>query len=120
MDWTKPCAYDEAQKRSFHTTGKRRLRTLADALGFAPGSFDIRCNMAGIAVSGEVTLHHEQLYVQISQPCMGNDNGILIRTCKGRKDTTGGRNHFAPLSSLDHLDTLAAVCRAVLQEGDHS
>jgi hypothetical protein len=120
MDWTKPCAYDEAQKRSFHTTGKRRLRTLADALGLAPDTYDLRSNMAGIAVSGEVTLHADHLYVQISQPCTGADTGILIRSCKGRKDYTGGRNHFAPLSALNHIDTLAAICRAVLQEGDRS
>jgi hypothetical protein len=120
MDWTKPCAYDQAQKRAFHATGKRQLKELAKALGFAPGTFDIRSNMAGIAVSGEITLHADHLYVQISQPCTGADTGVLIRTCEGREDYTGGRNHFAPLSALDRIDTLAAICRAVLQEGGRS
>ena len=37
MDWYKPCAYDDAQKRSFHATGRKRLKALAAALGFEPG-----------------------------------------------------------------------------------
>lgn len=65
MDWYKPCAYDSDQKRAFHATGRKRLKALADALGFRPDSFDLRSNQGGIAVSGEVTLHHFALYVQI-------------------------------------------------------
>ena len=52
MDWYVPCAYAGAQKRRFHTTARARLKALADALGFAPGSFDLRSNQGGIAVSG--------------------------------------------------------------------
>ncbi len=118
MNWYIPCAYNAAQKRSFHTGGRKRLKSLASALGFETGSFDLRSNEGGIAVSGEVTLHHENLYVQVSQPATGSDTGILIRTCKGRKDYTGGRNHFAPLRLLDDLPYLASACRAVLCEGD--
>ncbi len=70
-----------------------------------------------IAVSGEVTLHHSALYVQICQPATGLDSGILMRTCQGRKDYTGGRNYFAPLSRLDDIPRLAERCRAVLNEG---
>lgn len=66
MDWFKRCAHDSAQKRSFHIAGMKRLRMLAEALGFKPDSFDIRSNAAGIAVSGEVILHHENLYVKLA------------------------------------------------------
>jgi hypothetical protein len=119
MNWYKPCAYDEDQKRAFHATGRKRLQALAKALAFEPSSFDLRSNLAGIAVSGEVTLHHERLYVQICQPATGSDSGILIRTCKGRKDYTGGRNNFAPLSYLDNIEALAGFCARVLgREGD--
>ncbi|HEY7645112.1 MAG TPA: hypothetical protein VH858_08780 [Hyphomicrobiales bacterium] len=114
MNWYKCCAYDSAQKRAFHSTGRRRLKALADALAFKPGSFDLRSNPGGIAVSGEVTLHHERLYVQISQPATGWDTGILIRTCRGRKDYTGGPNQFAPLSHLDNIEGLAGYCQRVL------
>jgi hypothetical protein len=77
----------------------------------------VRSNLGGVAVSGEATLHGQNLYVQICQPATGWDRGILIRTCEGRKDYTGGRNHFAPLSWLDDLPQLAHRCRAVLEGG---
>ncbi|MGO9547088.1 MAG: hypothetical protein ACLPPF_20135 [Rhodomicrobium sp.] len=117
MDWYKRCTYDNDQKRLFHATGRKRLKALAAALGFEPGSYDLRSNLGGIAVSGEVTLHHETLYVQICQPATGSDSGILIRSCEGRKDYTGGPNHFGPLSSLDDIPQLAHRCRAVLKHG---
>ncbi|MDD4616723.1 MAG: hypothetical protein PHW76_06390 [Alphaproteobacteria bacterium] len=117
MDWYKHCAYDDVQKRCFHSTGKQRLRTLAKALNFTTDSFDIRSNTGGIAVSGEVTLHHEHLYVQLCQPATRADSGILIRTCNGRKDYVGGRNHFAALSMLEDIPALARVCNSVMQEG---
>lgn len=115
MEWYKPCAYDDVQKRRFHKTGMLRLKALANALKLSPGSFDRRSNQGGIAVSGEVTLHHEHLYVQISQPATRADTGILIRTCKGRRDYTGGRNHFASLSMLEDIQGLARICGSVLQ-----
>ena len=68
----------------------------------------------GVAVSGEITLHHERVYIQVSQPSTGHDSGILIRRCKGRKDYTGERNHFASLSLLDDLPALAGRVNAVL------
>jgi hypothetical protein len=119
FDWYKRCAYDGEQKRLFHSTGRKRLGALAETLRFAPGSFDLRSNPGGIAVSGEVTLHHERLYVQICQPATGADSGILTRTCRGRKDHTGGRNNFAPLRYLDNIEALAGFCERVLdREGD--
>ena len=49
------------------------------------------------------------------------DSGILIRTCRGRKDYTGGRNNFAPLRCLDNIEALAGFCERVLdREGDRS
>ncbi len=67
-----------------------------------------------IAVSGEITLHYDAVYIQVSQPATGHDSGILIRRCKGRKDYTGERNHFASLSLLDDLPTLVSRVNAVL------
>ena len=113
-DWYIRCAYNPEIKQRFHTAARRRLRRLATALGFSPGSFDLRSNLGGIAVSGEITLHHDDLYVQVCQPATGADSGILIRTCQGRRDYTGGCNHFAPLRLLDDEAALAAQVRAVL------
>ena len=114
MHWYLRCAYAPEQKRCFHAAARARLRKLAATLGFAPASYDLRSNPGGIAVSGEITLHHEHVYIQVSQPATGHDSGILIRTCKGRRDYTGGRNHFAPLSLLDDIPALASRVRAVI------
>ena len=70
----------------------------------APFTFHI------IAVSGEVILHAEHLYVHASQPATGTDTGVMFRTCEGRCDYTGGRNHFA---SLDLLHTPARLARRI-------
>lgn len=113
MNWTKPCAYDEAQKRLFHSTARARLRRLAAELALPPASFDLRSNQGGIAVSGEVTLHHEQVYVQVSQSALGGGMGVLIRTCQGRRDYTGGVNNFVALSLLDDVPALAERVRMI-------
>jgi hypothetical protein len=114
-DWYRSCAYDAEQKQQFHRHARARLKVLAKELRFAPGSFDVRGNHGGVAVSGEVTLHHEAVYIQVCQPATGADSGILIRTCEGRRDYTGGRNHFAPLSLLDDPPALAERVRAVMR-----
>jgi hypothetical protein len=107
FDFGRPVAYDAAAKRLFHSRARSQLRRLATTLGLAPGSYDLRSNPAGIAVSGEITLHTDRLYVQISQSAMGNANGILFRTCKGRKDYVGGPNNFAALDRLNTPEELA-------------
>ena len=117
MDWYTRCAYASEQKQHFHATARARLRKLASALGFPPGTYDLRSNQGGIAVSGEITLHHERVYVQVCQPATGADSGILIRTCEGRRDYTGGRNHFAPLALLDDIPALAGRVRSVMAAG---
>ena len=117
-DWYARCAYDPEVKQRFHTAARARLRRLATTLGFPSGSFDLRSNPGGIAVSGEITLHHEDVYIQVCQPATGTDSGILIRTCQGRRDYTGGRNHFAPLRLLDDTLALAAQVRAVMRDED--
>lgn len=117
FDWTRSCSYDEAQKRRFHATARSRLKKLAAELGLPPGSYDIRSNRAGIAVCGEVTLHHTAAYIQVSQFGLSSGHGILIRTCKGRNDYTGGANHFAGLALLDDIPALAATVHAVTGVG---
>jgi hypothetical protein len=115
FDFRKPVAYDGEAKRAFHNHARRRLKQLANALGLAPGSFDLRSNLGGLAVSGEATLHADHLYVQACQPATGHDSGILFRTCQGRKDYHGGPNNFASLDLLNQSEDLARrikeVCR---------
>ncbi|MER8376665.1 hypothetical protein NKH19_26080 [Mesorhizobium sp. M1338] len=117
FQWEKSCSYDEQQKRRFHTTARARLRRLATELGLSPGSFDIRSNKAGVAVSGEVTLHHDRAYIQIGQFGLSSGHGIMIRTCKSREDYTGGSNHFVALTMLDDIPALAATVHAITGVG---
>ncbi len=58
--------YDAEAKTAFHREAKSSLRALARELGFGPDDYDLRSNYGGIAVSGEITLHSDQAYIQIS------------------------------------------------------
>ena len=113
FDWNRSCSYDDQQKRRFHTTARSRLKKLAAQLGFPSHSYDLSSNKAGIAVSGEITLHHDRAYIQVGQFGLSSGHGILIRTCRSRKDYTGGANHFVALAMLDDIPALAAAVRAV-------
>ncbi len=37
----------------------------------------------------------------------------MLRSCKGRKDYTGGMNHFAPISALQNLELFALYAECV-------
>jgi hypothetical protein len=94
-----------ANKEAFHRRAKAVAKLIAAELGLAPGSYDVRSNKAGIAVGGEVTLHSDTLYVQFGQGF--NREGFLYRSCRGRKDYTGGSNHWMRWREL--LDFARAV-----------
>jgi hypothetical protein len=112
-------AYNDAaaaRKETLHRTGRTWLRQLAKELGMQPGSYDVRSNKGGIAVSGEVTLHADTLYVQLSESCITGGPGvdIMYRTCRGRSDYSGSSNNFAAMAKLadaDNLDRLVDICR---------
>ncbi len=113
FDFRKSVAYDAEAKRLFHSRAKSQLRLIATALGLEPGSYDLRSNQAGIAVSGEITLHGDHRYVQVSQSAMDHHRGVLFRSCKGRRDYVGGPNNFASFDSLNKPDELAHWIRGV-------
>lgn len=97
-------AYTEAgriKKEAFHKEGKKFLKDLAEMLGLKKGEFDLRSNMGGVAVSGEVTLHSDKLYVQLFESCVGHKGiEVLYRSCKGRKDYAGGQNNMVSMERL--------------------
>lgn len=119
FDWSRRCAYDSEQKKEFHRRAPVALRALAKELRFPQSEYDLRSNRDGVAVSGEVILHADTIYIQVCQSATGVDSGILIRTCEGRRDYEGGRNHLAPLSLLDYPVELAEYVRPVMS-GDLS
>lgn len=101
-------------KTLFHRRGKALLQRIAQDLGYASGSYDLRNNKAGPAVSGEITLHTNDLYVQFSCSIFGEHHQILFRRCAHRRDYTGERNHFLPfLAMRDYrmvIEKLQALC----------
>ena len=105
-------AYNEeaaANKVLFHRHGKALLKRIAEDLGYRKDSYDLRSNMAGIAVSGEITLHTDDLYIQFSCSAFGSDLQIMYRRCQHRRDYTGLRNHFLPFQALcDYNKVLSA------------
>ena len=90
--------YNPELKLAFLNEARRMLRVLAERLGLRPSQYDLRTNEGGVAVSGEVTLHSDHLYIQISQTIP--DKGILFRTCDGRQDYSGHQNNFAKVDQL--------------------
>ena len=110
----KGVAYDDLAKRQFHADGRKALKRLADALELAEGSYDLRSNKGGIAVSGEIILHGEEVYVQLSLGCMGPGREIMFRRVAGRKDYCGDRNHWADIAELMAPDRFAARLRREL------
>lgn len=92
--------FDAAAKNAFHSEGQKAMRALAKALQLESSQYEVRSCRGGPAVSGEIILHTEKCYVQLSLGLCGLDNEVLYRTCRGRDDYTGGRNHFAGVRDL--------------------
>jgi hypothetical protein len=119
---TRQCArihgYDNLNaefKQLFHRDGILLLRRLARDLGLDADQYDIRSNPGGVAVSGEVTLHTDHLYVQLSPSPYGHGEfDILYRRCRGRSDYSGERNHFLPLSALEDYPAFLRRIRSLL------
>jgi hypothetical protein len=112
---TKDVTSDSRLKNLFHHRSQAVLEHIARDLGYAPGAFDLRSNKAGCAVSGEITLHADDLYVQFFQDPGRPELNILYRTCQNRKDYAGGRNFYFPFSALQDyprfLDALRPLQR---------
>lgn len=101
--------YNEEAKLKFHNLSTKVLKDLAEKLNLDSSTYDIRSNKGGYAVSGEITLHSEHLYLQISQ-FIGNTQ-VLYRSCNGRKDFAGGKNNFSPLDALMDEKMLSVLKR---------
>lgn len=96
------------QKKDWLKSGKAILKKLAKELELPDSSYDIRVNPAGPAVSGDIILHGEWLYVHLSQYACDCSN-FMWRTCKGRKDYTGGANRWEQWEKLLDLPELATT-----------
>lgn len=90
-------SYNETNKARFKKEEMALLRQVVKILGLQKGTYDLRYNPAGIACSGDATLHADTFYVQLNLDVCG---WVLVRTCKGRKDYSGGPNCHYPFSAL--------------------
>jgi hypothetical protein len=91
-------------KRMWHLQGRRILMHIAAKMGLTEDEYEISNNYAGPAVSGEITLHTDFVYIQFSQSSLGPDWGFMWRSCNGRKDYTGGPNRWMQWPSLYQLN----------------
>lgn len=95
--------YDAEAKAAFHAEARKAMKRLAASLDLARGDHEVRICAGGIAVSGEIILHSDDVYVQLSLGCMGPGREVMFRRVSGRHDYTGGTNHWASLAELlDH------------------
>jgi hypothetical protein len=100
---------DHGNKAEFARLGKQILHAIAARLGYPAGTYDVGWNPGGPAVSGDITLHTDELYICLSHSYYSN--GFYYRSCKGREDYSGGRNVGVPWQALKDLDRLAADIR---------
>lgn len=92
--------YDPEAKRAFHREARSALRVAARHLGLEPDQYDLRSNFAGPAVSGEITLHADEITIQVSIPCIRPGREVMFRRCKHRQDYLGMSNHFCDIAVL--------------------
>ena len=108
--------YNSKTKAAYLKLGTKLLRALARELQLPRGTYDVRTSEGGIAVPGECILHADNLYLQINNSYSAPGPAIMYRTCKGRKDYSGGPNGWAPISQLDDITDFASFLSAWLKE----
>jgi hypothetical protein len=99
-------AGDRKARRLFHSAARVALEALAQNLALEAESYAMRINKGSLAVSGDVTLHGHNLYVQVS---IGRfpSHEILYRAVRGRDGYPAGKDHFARMDELLAPDRLA-------------
>ncbi len=88
------CSYNAANKEEFKRLSRKFLKEVRTRLGI---DADVQYNAGGIAVSGDATLHADNLYLTFNADSICGGLGILYRKCNGRKDYGAGTstpNHW--------------------------
>ncbi|MEL0638882.1 hypothetical protein V6259_19355 [Marinomonas sp. TI.3.20] len=88
-------------KNSFHSESKKVLKELSRILGIEK-ECKISSNKAGIACSGEISLHGDSIYIVISQFFGGEE--VLYRGCDSRQNSVStsarGHNQYCKITDL--------------------
>ena len=95
---TKEAQYDYINKEEYRKLGRRILKRVVELMGLNKGEYDIRWNPGGQACSGDHTLHANWFYLALHDNI--GSGWFYFRTCKGRKDYTGGHNQIVNWSWL--------------------
>lgn len=77
--------HGEKLKKEFRRLATKVMKELVAAIGLEKGTYDIKYNAGGIAVSGEVWLFAEKFFVEFSQTSLGSM--FMYRTCEKRGDS---------------------------------
>jgi len=109
------CCHNPTNKEKFRKLSRKLLKAVAEKLNLPKADYDLRYNAAGPACSGDATLHHDRVYVQFNAD--GICQWILVRTCEGRKDYTGGWNRSYSFDDLrrNGVEGLAEFVGKVMQ-----
>ncbi len=109
------CSYNDPNKQEFKRLSMKLLREVNKLGGF---NAEIRFNKGGIAVSGDAILHSDHVYLHFTA-----DHGLgslaynlYYRSCKGKKDYTGGRTNWFDIPRLkaDGVVSLVRALQAVI------
>lgn len=114
---TRLACYNDEIKKEYKSLGRRILKEIVKELGLQKGEYDIRWNPGGIAISGDHILHTDKIYIMLDDNC--GSGWFAWRTCKGRKDYTGGPNqivHWEQFVDCDGWEKLIRVLK-VAQAG---
>jgi hypothetical protein len=98
------------EKRALAQASKSVLRATAKEMGLKTGEYDLRFNGGGSAVHGDATLHTDSAYVQLSTDVQ---LGVLVRSCQGRRDYSGGANQWIGWGKFFSLKTPSELASQV-------
>lgn len=107
--------YNDELKKEFGRLAMASAKEVQKKLALKPHRLE--WNKAGIAVSGEITLHGMRtdgrgIYIQYS--CGGFGNGVLVRTVRDMKDYHGGTNHYVrPCDNLE--ERIVSLAESLLE-----
>jgi hypothetical protein len=104
------------QKEAFHKKWKKILRQIATKdLGLVKGAFDVRSCKGGPAITGEVILHTDTVYVQVCEGFSGEGLQCMYRSCVGRASHRHGPNRWMPATMLvEQREAALALIRAAM------
>jgi hypothetical protein len=92
------------EKIRFHKAAHKALKVIAEEmLLLRSPQYGISTNGGGVGVEGETMLHTDHIYAQVLWDGRNMDphtSRVMWRTCKGRKDYSGGQNHWGDLRAF--------------------